>query len=113
MSTVETIQSDDAAGADTTGPMAIVSCDSHIGPRIGDLRQYCPREHLESFDEFRAGHEAMIDAIVNGGGMSFGASDATNDEAKCVERVVPVHVRAVPSYRRAPRHGRSAPRYGP
>ena len=62
--------------------MTIVSCDSHIGPRIGDLRQYCPQEHLEALDEFRAGHEAMIDAIVNGGGMSFGASDAKNEEAK-------------------------------
>ena len=30
----------------------IVSCDTHIGPRVkDDLRPYCPTEHLELFEE--------------------------------------------------------------
>jgi predicted TIM-barrel fold metal-dependent hydrolase len=33
-------------------PMVIVSVDSHVGPRLAeDLRPYCPKEHLEAFDE--------------------------------------------------------------
>jgi predicted TIM-barrel fold metal-dependent hydrolase len=30
----------------------IVSSDTHIGPRAGDLRPYCPREHLDDFDAY-------------------------------------------------------------
>jgi len=38
-----------------TERLAVVSCDSHVGPRlIEDLRQYCPQQHLESYDEFTA-----------------------------------------------------------
>lgn len=33
----------------------IVSTDSHAGPRVKDhLREYCPREHLDAYDEFVA-----------------------------------------------------------
>jgi len=36
-------------------PMVIVSSDTHIGPRLQeDLRPYCPREHLDAFDEHAA-----------------------------------------------------------
>ena len=35
--------------------MVIVSSDTHIGPRLQeDLRPYCPREHLDTFDEHAA-----------------------------------------------------------
>jgi predicted TIM-barrel fold metal-dependent hydrolase len=37
---------------DLTAPVPIVSCDGHIGPRMSDLRQYCPRDRLDQFDEF-------------------------------------------------------------
>ena len=31
----------------------IVSCDTHIGPRLGeDLRPYCPTELLDDFDAY-------------------------------------------------------------
>jgi predicted TIM-barrel fold metal-dependent hydrolase len=44
---------------DRTTPQVVVSVDTHIGPRLReDLRPYCPRQHLEAFDEFAASHEA-------------------------------------------------------
>ncbi len=36
----------------------IVSGDSHAGPELGAYRQYCPRQHLEAFDD----HVAEVDA---------------------------------------------------
>jgi predicted TIM-barrel fold metal-dependent hydrolase len=34
-------------------PLPIISIDSHIGPRVvEDLRPYCPKGHLDLFDEF-------------------------------------------------------------
>ena len=45
-----------AAGAKTgtaTTPLVIVSCDTHIGPRLdADLRPYCPTELLDDFDAY-------------------------------------------------------------
>ncbi len=36
-------------------PLVIVSCDTHIGPRLGeDLRPYCPKELLSDFDAYAA-----------------------------------------------------------
>ena len=33
--------------------VVIVSCDTHIGPRLReDLREYCPKAYLEDFDDF-------------------------------------------------------------
>src|SRR3954454_8988479 len=33
--------------------VVIVSCDTHIGPRVKeDLREYCPKKYLEEFDTF-------------------------------------------------------------
>jgi predicted TIM-barrel fold metal-dependent hydrolase len=40
------------APVDRTKPVPIVSCDGHIGPRMEDMRPYCPRHRLEQFDEF-------------------------------------------------------------
>jgi predicted TIM-barrel fold metal-dependent hydrolase len=50
---------------DMTGPLAIVSADSHIGPRlVEDLRTYCPRRYLERFDAFAAMHTARRETAV-------------------------------------------------
>jgi predicted TIM-barrel fold metal-dependent hydrolase len=36
-----------------TTPLVIVSCDTHIGPRLADdLRRYCPSDLLEDFDRY-------------------------------------------------------------
>ena len=40
-------------------PAVVVSCDSHVGPLLrAQLRDYCPKEHLDEFDAFAAEHEA-------------------------------------------------------
>jgi predicted TIM-barrel fold metal-dependent hydrolase len=37
----------------STAPLVIVSCDTHIGPRLNDdLRPYCPPKLLDAFDAF-------------------------------------------------------------
>jgi predicted TIM-barrel fold metal-dependent hydrolase len=37
---------------DLAAPVPIVSCDGHIGPRMSDLRAYCPSDRLDDFDAF-------------------------------------------------------------
>lgn len=52
-------ESSSSTATETTSPLAVVSADSHIGPRlVEDLRRYCPKRYLERFDEFVAAHEA-------------------------------------------------------
>jgi len=39
----------------SSDPVVIVSCDTHIGPRLADdLRPYCPKQYLDEFDAFTA-----------------------------------------------------------
>ena len=35
-------------------PVVVVSSDTHIGPLLSQLREYCPEAYLEQFDEFAA-----------------------------------------------------------
>ncbi|HET6954775.1 MAG TPA: amidohydrolase family protein, partial [Acidimicrobiales bacterium] len=45
----------DTAGADRSAPLVIVSCDTHIGPRlVEDLRPHCPHDRLDDFDRYAA-----------------------------------------------------------
>jgi predicted TIM-barrel fold metal-dependent hydrolase len=38
---------------DRSQPVVIVSNDTHVGPRlVEDLREYCPKQHLDEFDAF-------------------------------------------------------------
>jgi predicted TIM-barrel fold metal-dependent hydrolase len=38
--------------------VVVVSADGHVGPRlVEDLRPYCPREHLDSYDEMAGRHQ--------------------------------------------------------
>src|SRR5688572_30183270 len=43
-----------AAGApDLDEKLVVVSCDTHIGPRVKeDLAEYCPKKYKEDFDDF-------------------------------------------------------------
>ena len=54
--------------AQDTAPYTIVSCDTHIGPRLNEeLRPYCPPELLDEFDapaEDRAIGEATIARVI-------------------------------------------------
>lgn len=46
---------------DADAPAVVVSCDSHVGPLLrGQLRDYCPAEHLDAFDAFADAHEAAL-----------------------------------------------------
>jgi predicted TIM-barrel fold metal-dependent hydrolase len=48
-------------------PVAVVSCDSHVGPLLEEqLRPYCPAAHLERFDEFVEAHRAVVAAAAPG-----------------------------------------------
>lgn len=56
-----------ATGNTSARPVPIVSCDSHVGPLLREqLRDYCPKEHLERFDEFVAEHERVLAAAQPG-----------------------------------------------
>jgi hypothetical protein len=38
--------------SDTT-PVTLVSADTHVGPLLTEqLRDYCPKTHLQAFDEY-------------------------------------------------------------
>jgi predicted TIM-barrel fold metal-dependent hydrolase len=53
LSTITRDRGDQAAGDDLSTPLIIVSCDTHIGPRLReDLRAYCPQKYLEQYDDF-------------------------------------------------------------
>lgn len=65
---------------DGSTPLVIVSCDTHIGPRLAqDLRPYCPKDLLDDFDayagELTAKREAAAAAKkkVSFGGTNPGA----------------------------------------
>src|SRR4051794_21712745 len=48
---------------DPTEKVVIVSCDTHVGPRLRqDLRPYCPKKYLDEFDAF-------ADFMEQGGAM--------------------------------------------
>ena len=51
-----TVTSTEHATEQQSAPLVIVSCDTHIGPRLGeDLRPYCPKEHLDVLRRLRGG----------------------------------------------------------
>jgi predicted TIM-barrel fold metal-dependent hydrolase len=48
-----------SATVDLTRPVSLVSCDGHIGPRMSDMRDYCPHDRLEEYDEFASQVDEM------------------------------------------------------
>jgi len=59
MTPSQSLESPDAATA-----AVVVSCDSHVGPRLReDLREYCPKAYLEQYDAFVAEDLAQRDAM--------------------------------------------------
>jgi predicted TIM-barrel fold metal-dependent hydrolase len=51
---------DQGSNVDSATPVIVVSSDSHVGPRLTeDLRPYCPRAQLESFDEMVTEHQDL------------------------------------------------------
>jgi predicted TIM-barrel fold metal-dependent hydrolase len=46
----------------TDQPLVVVTTDSHIGPRLKeDLRDYCPKQYLEEYDDYVRGYEPHLD----------------------------------------------------
>ena len=67
-----------------SAPLVIVSCDTHIGPRLrDDLRPYCPPDFLDDFDayagELQQRREAAAAAKerVAFGGKKMGAASSS------------------------------------
>ncbi len=57
--TTTTDRTTDSQRQDPARPYLVVSCDSHAGPSLEDqLRQYCPKQYLEEFDDFVRGMRA-------------------------------------------------------
>lgn len=53
-----------ATSLDPTTPVPLVSCDGHIGPRLSDMRSYCPATHLEAYDDYAGQIGAMTAALT-------------------------------------------------
>ncbi|HEX5267452.1 MAG TPA: amidohydrolase family protein, partial [Acidimicrobiales bacterium] len=65
------------AALEETAPALIVSCDSHVGPRlVEDMRPYCPKKYLERYDAFVAKHQAEQEAMREMFAKSGGARGA-------------------------------------
>jgi predicted TIM-barrel fold metal-dependent hydrolase len=62
-------------------PLVIVSCDTHIGPRlVDDLRPYCPKDLLDEFDAYAAALEAKrAAAAAQRETVSFGGNKTGPD----------------------------------
>ncbi len=68
----------DAGATTSSTPLVIVSCDSHIGPRLAeDLRPYCPKDLLEQFDAYAGDLERRREqAAAKNQKVSFGGQGA-------------------------------------
>jgi len=55
-------QPDASGDLDLDEPLIVVTADSHVGPRLKeDLREYCPQQYLEEYDEFVRAYEPHSD----------------------------------------------------
>ena len=64
-----------------SAPIMIVSCDTHIGPRLmEDLRVYCPQNLLDAFDDYAGGLQKKREAAAaNKEKVSFGGNSVGPD----------------------------------
>src|SRR5262249_18719428 len=44
--------------------LILVSSDTHIGPRLSQLREYCPEKYLSQFDDFATSKQAETAATM-------------------------------------------------
>lgn len=74
--TTNTTTNTDAATGKGSAPLVIVSCDTHIGPRlVEDLRPYCPKNLLDEFDAYSGDLKAKREAAAaNKEKLSFGGT---------------------------------------
>lgn len=71
----------DAVQSQTSAPYVVVSCDTHIGPRlVEDLRPYCPKDLLGSFDAYASELQARKEAAAAAKQrVSFGGKEMGDD----------------------------------
>lgn len=71
----------DAEKEQTSAPFVVVSCDTHIGPRlVDDLRPYCPADLLEPFDAYAGELQKRKEAAAAARGrVSFGGKEMGAD----------------------------------
>jgi predicted TIM-barrel fold metal-dependent hydrolase len=63
-----------------TDKLAIVSCDSHVGPRlVEDLRQYCPKRYLDDYDAFTQANADVIDNMRDPNNILEGRSTLASE----------------------------------
>jgi predicted TIM-barrel fold metal-dependent hydrolase len=78
-----TVTEDEADSTSTqrSAPYVVVSCDTHIGPRlVEDLRPHCPADVLEEFDAYAAELQAKKEAAAAAKGrVSFGGKEMGQD----------------------------------
>ena len=64
-----------ATSVDLDEKVVIVSCDTHIGPRLReDLRPYCPQSHLDEYDRFLK-YMDDLEGMVGGSREALNATD--------------------------------------
>ena len=60
-----TVTSTEHATEQQSAPLVIVSCDTHVGPRlVEDLRPYCPEDLLGEFDAYAGALQAKREAAA-------------------------------------------------
>jgi predicted TIM-barrel fold metal-dependent hydrolase len=71
----------DTNASQTSAPYVVVSCDTHIGPRLKeDLRPYCPKELLDQFDAYAGELQARKEAAAAARGrVAFGGKEMGDD----------------------------------
>jgi predicted TIM-barrel fold metal-dependent hydrolase len=80
-----TLETDASTELDMTAPLPIISTDNHVGPLPSQLREYCPKEHLEAFDAYMAEARALYEASLERGeqlGQVVNTDDPDADELK-------------------------------
>jgi predicted TIM-barrel fold metal-dependent hydrolase len=77
-----TTSDQDLPAAATSDPYVIVSCDTHIGPRLEqELRPYCPKDLLQDFDAFAGTIQQKREAAAaRRKKLSFGGNDNVGDD---------------------------------
>jgi predicted TIM-barrel fold metal-dependent hydrolase len=65
----------------STEPLAIASCDSHIGPLMSQLREFCPKDLLDDFDAYETAFAKWRQEMMEGQVAFFGGTDNKSPEA--------------------------------
>ncbi len=66
------LKRDQFPGSIPEQPILVVSTDCHVGPSLhDDLREYCPQQYLEAFDEYTVAQKALFEESARASGRSF------------------------------------------